>query len=248
MPDVPVGWYACGWWQVDMAINHYIEANAHTKAIEAAINSRQWSRAMQLVMALDSNAAKPYYRQLGRYYEESKQLEEAERCYVAADDPKSAVEMYTRANRWEVAHKLAMSYMSEREVGLLYINQAQKLEAQGKFKEAEKLYVTVKEADLAINMYKKARKFDAMVRLVATHRKELLKETHQYLAQQLELEGNFREAEHHYAEAGEWLSAVNMYRSNDQWEEAIRVAKYHGGKQPSRTRPATSSCAPVGWR
>jgi intraflagellar transport protein 172 len=226
--------------QVDMAINHYIEANAHTKAIEAALNSRQWSRALQMVVALaDKDAAKPYYRRLGRYYEESKQYEEAERCYCAADAPNLAVEMYTRANRWEVAHKLAMSYMSEREVTVLYITQAQRLEAQGKLKEAEKLYVTVNEPDLAINMYKKQRKYDAMVRLVATHRKELLKETHLYLAQQLEMEGNFRDAERHYAEAEEWLSAVNMYRSNDMWEEAIRVAKFHGG--PFRPLPLAMS-------
>eukprot|EP00952_Eustigmatos_sp_NYUAD-ZCMA_P005179 22699-Eustigmatos_ZCMA.PRE.1 len=70
---------------------------------------------MQLVIALDSDSAKPYYRRLGRYHEELKQLEEAERCYVAADAPQLAVEMYTKANKWEVAHKLAMSYMSERQ-------------------------------------------------------------------------------------------------------------------------------------
>ena len=99
------------------------------------------------------------------------------------------------------------------------------MEAQGKLKEAELLFIKVNEPDLAINMYKKQRKYDAMVRLVAKHRKELLKETHQFLAQHLESEGNLKDAEHHYCEAGEWLSAVNMYRSNDQWEDAIRVAK-----------------------
>lgn len=59
-------------------------------------------------------------------------------------------------------------------------------------------------------MYKKAKRYDAMVRLVGKHRPDVLKETHQYLAQQLEMEGSLKEAENHYAEAGEWLSAVNM--------------------------------------
>ena len=59
-------------------------------------------------------------------------------------------------------------------------------------------------------MYKKAKRYDAMVRLVAKHRPDVLKETHQYLAQQLEMDGSLKEAEQHYAEAGEWLSAVNM--------------------------------------
>ena len=54
-------------------------------------------------------------------------------------------------------------------------------------------------------------------------------QTHQYLAQSLEMEGALRDAENHYAEAGEWQSAVNMYRSNDMWDDSIRVAKTHGG-------------------
>ena len=30
-------------------------------------------------------------------------------------------------------------------------------------------------------------------------------------------------------EAQEWHSAVSMYRSNELWDDAIRVAKFHGG-------------------
>ena len=133
-----------------------------------------------------------------------------------------------QAHKWDDAHKVAVTYMSESDIAMLYIPQAQRLEAQHRFKDAEKLYLLVKEPDLAINMYKKQRKYDQMIRLVTTYRKDLLKETHLHLAQQLEMEGSFRDAEHHYAEAGEWLLAVNMYRSNDAWDEAIRVAKYHG--------------------
>lgn len=220
--------------QVDMAINHYIEANVHTKAIEAALNSRQWAKAVQLVETLDPDTAKPYYRRLARHYHEARNWEEAERNFVRAGRPEDAVEMYTRANKWESAHKVAMSYMTESEVGMLYISQAQRMEAQSKLKEAERLYLTVNEPDLAINMYKKQRKYEQMIRLVTTYRKDLLKETHLHLAQQLEMEGSLRDAEHHYAEAGEWLSAVNMYRSNDHWDEAIRVAKYHGGINASK--------------
>jgi len=215
--------------QIDMAINHYIEAKVYQKAIEAALNARQYSRALQLVDAIDPDAARPYYKQLARYYEDSRQYDLAERCFVSADQPHLAVEMHTKLGHWEVAHKIAMSYMKEGEVGLLYINQAQKLEAKGRLKEAEKLYLSVKEKDLAINMYKKHRRFDDMVRLVQDHRPDLLKETHQFLAQTLEMEGSLRDAEHHYVEAQEWHSAVNMYRSNELWDDAIRVAKFYGG-------------------
>lgn len=215
--------------QIDMAINHYIEAKVYQKAIEAALNARQYSRALQLVDAIDTDSARPYYKQLARYYEDSRQYDLAEKCFVSADQPHLAVEMHTKLGHWEVAHKIAMSYMKEGEVGLLYINQAQKLEAKGRLKEAEKLYLAVKEKDLAINMYKKHRRFDDMIRLVQVHRPDLLKETHQFLAQTLEMEGSLREAEHHYVEAQEWHSAVNMYRSNELWDDAIRVAKFYGG-------------------
>mmetsp|Transcript_29270 Transcript_29270/g.93818 ORF Transcript_29270/g.93818 Transcript_29270/m.93818 type:complete len:1764 (-) Transcript_29270:152-5443(-) len=215
--------------QIDMAINHYIEANVHTKAIEAALNSRQWSKALTLVDSIDPEVAKPYFRRLARHYEDCAQYEEAEKCYVSAQAPQLAVEMYTAANLWERAHKLALSCMSEAEVGMLYINRAQREEGAGRLREAEKLYLTVGEADLAINMYKKARRYDAMVRLVAELRPHLLKETHTFLAQEFEVEGSLREAETHYVAAEDWSSAVNMYRTAGLWEEALRLAKYHGG-------------------
>jgi intraflagellar transport protein 172 len=142
--------------------------------------------------------------------------------------------MYTRANKWDKAHKVASTYMSEAAVGTLYVNQAQRLEAAGKLKEAEKLYMMVNEPDLAINMYKKNRHYDQMIRLVAQHRKDLLTETHLHLAQQLEAENKFKEAERHYVDSNDWKSAVNMYRAHDLWDDAIRVAKGHGGVNASK--------------
>lgn len=50
--------------------------------------------------------------------------------------------------------------MGADKVAVMYVNQAQVLEEQGKFKEAEKLYISVHEPDLAITMYKKQRQFD----------------------------------------------------------------------------------------
>jgi len=91
--------------------------------------------------------------------------------------------------------QVASTYMAEDKVRQLYVNQAQKLEGGGRFKEAEKLYLMVSEPDLAINMYKKHKHYDHMIRLVGLHRKDLLAETHLHLAQQLESESKFKEAE-----------------------------------------------------
>lgn len=46
------------------------------------------------------------------------------------------------------------------------------------YKDAEKMYLSANEPDLAINMYKKAKQYDNMIRLVTKFRKDLLKETH----------------------------------------------------------------------
>jgi len=39
--------------QVDTAINHFIEAGCTNRAIESAIASRQWAKAVQIVDAQD---------------------------------------------------------------------------------------------------------------------------------------------------------------------------------------------------
>jgi len=83
--------------------------------------------------------------------------------------------------------------------------------------------------DEAIGMYKQAKQYDSMVRLVAQYRRQLLQSTHEHLAKQLEGEGDLRAAERHYVEGGQWDEAVRMYRKADDWAEARRVARMHGG-------------------
>jgi len=113
---------------------------------------------------------------------------------------------------------------------------ATKMEKAQKFKEAERLYLAVDKVDHAIAMYKKHRKFQVMIGLVEKYRKELLGETHKYLAQQLEMEGNLKDAEDHYASAGEWLAAVNMYRTNDLWEEVSERSERASLEEDEHTR------------
>ena len=192
------------------------------------------ARGPQIVETLAPDDAKPYYQQIARHYESARTYDEAERFYLRAGLPQDAVEMYSKVNKWEKAHRVATEHMTQAEVAMLYITQAHRLESSGKFKEAERLYVMVNEPDLAINMYKKNRRYEDMIRLVTSYRKDLLTETHLHLAQQLETEGNFKLAEKHYAEAQDWGSAVNMYRANDLWDDAVRVAKLHGGVNASK--------------
>ena len=56
----------------------------------------------------------------------------------------------------------------------LYTHKAKELEAEGKFREAEKMYCTIKQYDLAINLYKQHSMWDHVMRLVSQHRKVCL--------------------------------------------------------------------------
>ena len=144
------------------------------------------------------------------------------------------LDMYNGAGMWEEAFVLAKRYMENSEVNTMYIAQAQQLEQQGKYKDAEKLYISVQESDLAISMYKKQRHYDQMMRLVKQYHPDLVQSTHIHLAQELEQEGNHRAAEKHYIEAGDWKTAVHMYRGVDLWEDAYRVAQTHGGPNAAK--------------
>jgi intraflagellar transport protein 172 len=104
------GDYLVGQRQIDMAINHYIEAKSYQKAIEAALSARQYPRALQLVKAVDESLARPYYISLARYYEDSSQTDLAEKCYLAAGDHVAAVNLHARLGNWEVANKLASAF------------------------------------------------------------------------------------------------------------------------------------------
>ncbi|XP_066969064.1 intraflagellar transport protein 172 homolog [Macrobrachium rosenbergii] len=216
--------------QADAAISHYIEAGRTIKALDAAITARQWKKAVQIIEVIDDDdALQPYLLKLGHHYAITNDLRSAEKFYVKGGMFKEAIEMYNQAGEWEKAHKLASKHMGADEVAVMYVNQAQVLEGEGKFREAEKLYISVHEPDLAITMYKKQRQYDQMMRLVSHYHPDLVQSTHLHLAGELEQESNYRDAEKHFIDAGDWKAAVNMYRNVDMWEDAYRVAKHEGG-------------------
>ncbi|GAX77698.1 hypothetical protein CEUSTIGMA_g5141.t1 [Chlamydomonas eustigma] len=220
--------------QMDAAINHFIEAGRSLKAIEAAIQCRQFSKAAGIIDFLDHQQAMPFYKRIAQHYESTGNTDEAERYYIKADMAMEAVEMYSRVGKWEAAQKVARGYLTDSEMKAFYRKKAREFEAGHKYKEAEKAYVQGEEYDMAINMYKKAKMYDQMIRLVQQYRKDNLAQAHLLVAQQLETEGNLREAEKHYTDAKDWKAAVQMYRSQTMWDDALRVAKVYGGVNASK--------------
>uniref|UniRef100_A0A1B6D0F4 Intraflagellar transport protein 172 homolog n=1 Tax=Clastoptera arizonana TaxID=38151 RepID=A0A1B6D0F4_9HEMI len=218
--------------QLDAAISHYIEAGKTVKALDAAVASRQWKKAVQIIQVIDdSSQVIKYYIQIGRHFASLKDYQLAERMFLEALLYKEAIQMYNDAGDWEKAHTLAERYLEPEQVTRMFVKQGQSLEQLGKLKEAEKLYVAVDQPDMAIAMYKANRQFDQMMSLVTQYHSDLVQTTHLHLAQQLESENQYKSAEQHYVAAGEWKLAVKMYRSMDMWEDAHRVAEQVGGQQ-----------------
>ncbi|VEN45242.1 unnamed protein product, partial [Callosobruchus maculatus] len=216
--------------QMDAAISHYIEAGSTIKALDAAVAAKQWKKAVHIVKVIeDADTVKKYYELIANHFAAAKDYSTAEKLYAACGMYKQAVSMYNEAGLWEKAHSLASIHLEQDEVSDMYIKHAEQLEEAGKYREAEKLYLSVSSPDLAIAMYKRVEQYDNMIRLVEKYHPNLLHTTHLHLGQQLESQGKYRAAEIHYLAVNEWKAAINMYKSLGMWEEAYRVAKQNGG-------------------
>lgn len=215
---------------LDAAISHYIEAGKTIKALEAAIAAAQWKKALHILSIVEDNeSTAKYYEIIGDHYVAHQEFETAEKIFIKAQMYQKAVAMYNENSMWEKAHTLAVQYLDKSQVYKMYLKEAEKQEQIGKYKEAEKLYLSIDAADMAITMYKRVEQYDNMVRLVEIYHPDLLQTTRLHLGQQLESQGKFTAAEQHYLAAGEWKAAMNMYRTASMWEEAYRVAKQNGG-------------------
>ncbi|KAA0161786.1 hypothetical protein FNF31_03572 [Cafeteria roenbergensis] len=218
--------------QLEQAINHFIEAGAHKEAIDAALRARQFSKAAQLIsdMQLEVSESAPLYLELARQYRAAGRLREAEKAFVQAGQPLRAVQMYVEAGRWEPALSIANSSMGEDDVQALFTREGKRLAGEGKLRQAERVLLMVGQHSLAITMYKRAKQYDAMIRLVAKFHRDLLAQTHSHIAKALVKEGDHARAERHFVEAGAWKEAVAMHREAGRLTDARRVAKAQGGR------------------
>lgn len=112
--------------------------------------------------------------------------------------------------------------MNKDELTRTYSSQAKELESKGRYKEAEKLYVTINDNTAAILMYKRVKNYEALIRLVRQFYPDKLKDTQITIAKELEQDKRYKDAEIYYVESGDWKAAANMYRLMDNWEDAYR--------------------------
>lgn len=215
--------------QLDASINHYIEAGATQKALDAAVGAKQWRKAVQIAKVLDEpEEIQRYALELSKHLAFSGDLDGAEDLLVRANLYKEAIELLNRHGKFERSYTIAEKYLKAEEMRDLFVNLASNLEEQAKYRDAEKVLLAVNEPDLAIAMYKRRELYDSMIRLVERYHRDLLDSTHLHLARQLESKGKFKNAELHFIASGDWKSAVHMYCSAGRWEDGYRVAKQKG--------------------
>lgn len=155
-------------------------------------------------------------------------ISSAEEILIRAEMYKEAVDLLNRYGQWEKAYEIAERYLGRNIVRDMFIDIAMKLEEEKKLRDAEKVFLTINEPDLAIAMYKRVEQYDSMIRLVEQYHQDLVESTHLHLAKELESKGKYKTAEIHYIAGGNWKAAVHMFGNANMWEEAYRVAKQKG--------------------
>ncbi|VDM52610.1 unnamed protein product [Angiostrongylus costaricensis] len=196
--------------QHDASINHFLEANSLTKAAEAAIQAREWGKAVQIVDVIqDSTLSSDLYGRIAAHYADTDELDRAERLYLEANLHKEAIAMYIKHNRWADAYRVSDNYKT-------------------------KLFVSIGMSNRAVLMYKNAERNDDVIRLVEKYHGEHLQDTHKRLGMEHEERGDLRLAEEEYLRAGDIKAAINMYREKEMWTEAHRLARTEGGEQEQK--------------
>nr|CAD7263276.1 unnamed protein product [Timema shepardi] len=231
----------------------YEKVNRTEKAFECYRKARAFPKAIELARYITPSDVVNLEEEWGDHLVSSKQLDAAINHFIEAGKSVKALEAAVGAHQWKKAvqiiqvsllmianytngdwdraHKLASDHLDTAQISTMFVGEAKQLEAQGKLREAEKLYLAVSEPDMAISMYKKNSQYDQccvlaqMMRLVSQHHADLVQITHLHLAQELEASSDWGGAERHYLAATEWKAAVNMYRAADMWEDAYRVSR-----------------------
>lgn len=214
----------------DAASNHFIEAARYVKAINAAIEARQYGKAAQILGNIDADQARPFFKRIADQLVQAGRFRDAERQYVQGGMPLTAVQMWLSQGALDDAHRVAVGSLSDAEIRSAYTAQARALMASGDLSSAERLFVSMGDPMQAADMYRQAGRQDDLLRVIQRHRPDLLQETHARLAQDAVQSANYATAEAHLVKCGQWKAAVDMYRERASWDDAMRVAKQHGGQ------------------
>lgn len=135
---------------------------------------------------------------------------------------------------WDVCTELS-EYCAEPEAvrSDLFWRRGRKLEIEGRLKEAEEFYIKAGKHQEIVGMYLDSGKFEeaqraAMEMTSNFERERAMRSIRESKARVLASEGKWREAEIEFIELGLVEDIISIYRSNQMWQDALRVAKEHG--------------------
>ena len=213
--------------QYELAIDHYWQGHSVAKALKVSMKAQLWTRAVEIALAIEDEGSYSMIRELAQTLSTLQRYDTASELYTKIQDYKSLVTMYLHCEKWAEADIVSKT-CGEEEKGEAYLEAGLFFEDSERFVNAESLYLTAKAPMKAIAMYKKQNRYEDLHRLITEYRPDLLAETNAFIARRLE-NTKSHDAEKIYAKIGDWLGAVNMYRREDKWEDALRVAKSIGG-------------------
>ncbi|PIC15412.1 hypothetical protein B9Z55_022396 [Caenorhabditis nigoni] len=216
--------------QYDAAVNHFVEANDLKKAVESAIRAKEWPKALSIVENIqDQKVRTTYYGEIADHYSSVGDYERAERLFVEAGLFNDAIMMYGKNGKWTDAFRLSEEFHGKDVTTSSYLSKAEDLDEQGRFAEAEQLYIIIGMPHKAIQMYDRVGRDEDVLRLVERYHGDHLQETRKRFAAQYEERGDLKAAEEEFLKAGDFRAAINMYKENEMWADAYRIAKTEGG-------------------
>ncbi|CAL2048973.1 unnamed protein product [Caenorhabditis brenneri] len=217
--------------QYDAAVNHFVESNDLKRAVECAIRAKEWPKALSIVENIqDQKVRTGYYGEIADHYASIGEFERAERLFVEAGLFNDAIMMYGKNSKWIDAYRLSEEFHGREATVSSYLAKAEDLDDHERFAEAEQLYITIGMPHKAIQMYDRVGRDEDVLRLVEKYHGDHLQETRKRLATQYEERGDLKAAEEEFLKAGDFRAAVNMYRENEMWSDAFRIAKNEGGE------------------
>ncbi|CAL5981915.1 Intraflagellar_transport protein 172 [Hexamita inflata] len=139
--------------------------------IVKAVSLRMFDVAMQLAdHAPNPDECKKdiWYRQ-GMIFEQEQKLQEAEHAYMTAGRPQEALHMYIDNKKWvdaeKVVNNMPMGDNKEKAIKLIKEGRAKALVLEGKFKEAEQLYVEMDQVETMVNHYQERQMWQEALRM-----------------------------------------------------------------------------------
>ena len=109
---------------------------------------------------------------------------------------------------------MAKQFLSAPEMNRLFADEGKILENAARYRDAEQLYISSKQLDLALSMYQHLKHYDNVIGLISIHKPDQVAEVHTEIAWQLQRDGNRKLAEKHYLAVIYHLTFFSISRLN----------------------------------